>query len=106
MLDMVASPGDPLFYLHHTNLDRLWWLWQEANLTSRLTDMSGRNIPDVAWLEKNGIEYPGNDLVDYFGDGGNVTTLNHNLWMVDIVPNATIAEVMDIRGDLICAEYV
>jgi tyrosinase len=21
------SPADPVFWLHHANLDRLWWVW-------------------------------------------------------------------------------
>ncbi|GME39079.1 amino acid transporter [Neofusicoccum parvum] len=106
MLDVVGSPGEPVFFLHHTNLDRLWWEWQQANLTTRLTDMGGRNIPYTSYLEQNGMDYPSASLTDYFGDDGNVTTLNHNLWMLEIMPNATIKEVMDLGGDLICAEYV
>ncbi|KAK7718911.1 hypothetical protein SLS57_006021 [Botryosphaeria dothidea] len=106
MLDVVASPGDPLFMLHHTNLDRLWWLWQSVNLPSRLTDMTGRNIPLLTYLEQNDFTYPGADILDYDGDPGNVTTLNHNLWMVGLIPNATIADVMDLGGETICAEYV
>lgn len=92
--------------LHHTNLDRLWWLWQSVNLPSRLTDMTGRNIPLLTYLEQNDFTYPGADILDYDGDPGNVTTLNHNLWMVGLIPNATIADVMDLGGETICAEYV
>lgn len=106
MLDAVASPSDPLFFLHHTNLDRLWWEWQLANLTARLTDMSGRNVPRPSYLAQNNFTYPGPEILDYDGDEGNVTTLHHNLWMVGLIPNATIGEVMDLRGELICAEYV
>lgn len=25
----AASPNDPIFWLHHANVDRLWALWQE-----------------------------------------------------------------------------
>ncbi|KAL1591365.1 hypothetical protein SLS60_012064 [Paraconiothyrium brasiliense] len=106
MLDVVASPSDPLFFLHHTNLDRLWWTWQLNNLTYRLTDMGGRNIPTDSYLAQNNFTYPGPELLDYDGDSANVTTLNHTLWMVGLIANATVGDVMDLRGDLICAEYV
>lgn len=26
--DVFSSPGDPTFYLHHANIDRVWWIWQ------------------------------------------------------------------------------
>lgn len=46
-------------------------------------------------------------LVDWFGDGnGTETTLRHTLWSAGILPNATVAEVMDLRGTVVCAEYV
>jgi hypothetical protein len=28
MSDLTGSPFDPLFYLHHCNIDRLWAMWQ------------------------------------------------------------------------------
>ncbi|KHD74468.1 tyrosinase family protein [Actinoplanes utahensis] len=24
------APNDPVFWLHHCNIDRLWWLWQQS----------------------------------------------------------------------------
>lgn len=101
-----ASPGDPLFFLHHTNLDRLWWKWQEANLSSRLTDMSGRNTPTDSNLESDGWLFPSDSVLEYDGDPANVTTMNHVLWVVDLLPNVTVADVMDLRGNVICAEYI
>lgn len=26
--DPYTSPGDPVFYLHHSMIDRIWWMWQ------------------------------------------------------------------------------
>lgn len=40
------------------------------------------------------------------GDNGTETTAGHILWMAGIMENVTIADVMDITGNVICAEYV
>jgi hypothetical protein len=35
----VATAGfDPIFYLHHANVDRLWAIWQNSNTTTLPTD--------------------------------------------------------------------
>lgn len=34
--DVFTSPGDPAFYLHHSMIDRVWWLWQTADPTRRI----------------------------------------------------------------------
>jgi tyrosinase len=30
MSDPAVSPADPVFWMHHANLDRLWWQWYES----------------------------------------------------------------------------
>ncbi|KAI1335928.1 hypothetical protein F5Y15DRAFT_419386 [Xylariaceae sp. FL0016] len=37
-LNTMAAPNDPLFWLHHVQLDRLWWKWQQDEPSSRLHD--------------------------------------------------------------------
>lgn len=32
---------DPIFFLHHTQLDRLWWIWQHRDLENRRMAYSG-----------------------------------------------------------------
>jgi len=125
MLDPISSPGDPIFYLHHTWLDKLWWDWQARDLPARLRDISGRNVADpLAQLPNTDpaglpvifppletfppldtlVPPPGSPLPE--GDPGNVTTLSHKLNMFGVIPNATIRDVMDIGGSLLCYEYV
>jgi tyrosinase len=40
------------------------------------------------------------------GDAGNETTMSHVLNMLGVVPNATIADVVDIAGGILCYEYL
>ncbi len=40
-MSVANSIPDPLFFLHHANLDRIWWNWQKGDLTNRLKDVSG-----------------------------------------------------------------
>ncbi|KAK0717690.1 hypothetical protein B0T26DRAFT_645568, partial [Lasiosphaeria miniovina] len=99
MSNTMLSPGDPLFYLHHAWLDRLWWLWQSKDLATRLTEMGGPNVPTANSTPPAAS--------NYFNDGGGaVTTLNHTLWSAGILPNATIADVMDLHGTFVCADYL
>lgn len=106
MYNQNGSPGDPVFFLHHANLDRHWWQWQKANLSARLTDMSGSVFPKESAMIAGDWLMPSSAYLDYDGDPGNQTTLNHVLWTMGIMPNHTIAEVMDLQGSLICADYV
>ena len=126
MLNPISSPGDPIFYLHHTWLDKVWWDWQARNLSTRLTDISGSNVqdPNVGFPEIPGNDtgspllgngsFPGGTFGDptikppatLDGDPGNITTLNHVLSTLELIPNVTIADVMDIGGGYLCYEYV
>lgn len=129
MTDPIASPGDPIFYLHHTWLDRLFWQWQSLDLPARLTEMGGGNIqtgfgfgPPPTSGEEGGPPVvlptgwfppfdsmrplPGSPPQVPVGDPGNTTTLSHVLNMFGVIPNATIADVMDIGGPLLCFEYI
>lgn len=37
----MSSPNDPVFWLHHCNIDRLWALWQQRNPGSSYLPPSG-----------------------------------------------------------------
>ncbi|CZR52293.1 related to monophenol monooxygenase (tyrosinase) [Phialocephala subalpina] len=87
MIDVAASPGDPMFFMHHTYLDRIWWQWQQINATSRLYGMGGNTTtsePATGWV---------------------TTTLDYVLSSYGIIPNVTIDEVMNIQGGYLCYEY-
>lgn len=107
MNNAVMSSGDPVFYLHHAWLDRAWWKWQLLDKENRLYDIgSARNIPNHEMLYVLGSSAPNMYLLDYCGDNGNVTTLNHVLYTYDLKANVTVEDVMDLNGETICAEYV
>jgi tyrosinase len=46
----TASPNDPVFFLHHAEVDRMWAAWQENNLQSgdaaRTVDHGNPGFPD------------------------------------------------------------
>ncbi|OOF95563.1 hypothetical protein ASPCADRAFT_170305 [Aspergillus carbonarius ITEM 5010] len=44
MLDTWASVQDPVFFLHHAMVDRVWTLWQQEDPESRLEAVNGTGI--------------------------------------------------------------
>lgn len=45
MASYYTSTNDPVFYLHHAGVDRIWWQWQAANLNTRLNQIQGKTSP-------------------------------------------------------------
>ncbi|KAK4542845.1 hypothetical protein LTR36_006034 [Oleoguttula mirabilis] len=39
--DLFTSPGDPYFYLHHAQIDRVYWIWQNQDLANRQNAIGG-----------------------------------------------------------------
>ncbi|CCT73062.1 related to monophenol monooxygenase [Fusarium fujikuroi IMI 58289] len=94
MGDMYSSPGDPIFWLHHTNVDRLWDIWQRLDWPARKSDISG---PDTQYA------YP----YDFFGDKAykNIT-LAYVMDFGNLLPDrryVTVEEAMDTRR--LCYTY-
>ncbi|KAI1418595.1 Di-copper centre-containing protein [Hypoxylon sp. FL1857] len=40
-VDLFTSPNDPIFYLLHSQIDRLWAIWQGQNLEERTFEITG-----------------------------------------------------------------
>lgn len=78
---------DPLFYMHHANIDRIWTEWQGINIT-RILDVGG---PRVAF-DYDYVQAPEVDLLMKINLG-------------NIAGNATIAELVYTRGPKMCYIY-
>ena len=39
--DFATSPGDPAFYFHHSQVDRIWTLWQNLDIEKRRLAIGG-----------------------------------------------------------------
>ena len=75
---------DPVFYLHHAQIDHLWWQWQQENRSKRIYEYTGKQTKtatsDDASLDK---------LLRYGG-------------FVDDIP---VRQVMDTEGGFLCYRY-
>ncbi|KAF1849647.1 Di-copper centre-containing protein [Cucurbitaria berberidis CBS 394.84] len=79
------SPGDPLFFLHHGNLDRILWAWQQKDLKTRLNQVGGPIAP--------------------FDYGGKNVTLDFEVNIGNLAGNATLKSLLDTQGGTLCYTY-
>ena len=84
--ETFTAPYDPLFFLHHTQLDRLWWLWQQRDGEdgeSRLNAYGGHK-------QRHSIE---------------MASLEDDIEMRGLAENVQVRRVMDTEGELLCYRY-
>ncbi|KAF5325995.1 hypothetical protein D9611_000744 [Ephemerocybe angulata] len=84
MTSFYSSPNDPLFYLHHAGLDRVWWTWQHANPKKRLQEIGGRSSPNPPY---------------------GVVTLDYPLEFAGFAPTVPIRDAIDVGYEPYCYAY-
>jgi tyrosinase len=82
-----TSTNDPLFFMHHAQLDRIWALWQSLK-PHHVFDMGGPTYPN----------------------GTGHTDLNYPVFMIDeLGPQVPIYKLMDTKNKngqgILCYEY-
>lgn len=72
------AAGDPIFWMHHCNIDRLWASWNKA----------GRQNPSGAWLTKQFVfaDENGNRVMATVKDFNSITQLNYTYDRFEPVP--------------------
>lgn len=56
LTDTATSPNDPIFWLHHTNIDRIaegWWSTHDYQYLPRASGPTGDNVDDIVWPNAN-----------------------------------------------------
>lgn len=73
--------------MHHTQIDRLWWQWQEKDLAVRELDYSGGS-----WNKTS-------------SNAGGVASLDDVLPMLGLAKDITVREAMSTKKALFCYAY-
>lgn len=89
-METNSERSDPIFWVHHAQIDRLWWRWQMKEPVNRTT-----------------IAYEGPTTVDENG----WPSLDWNATLQDVFPmyrmadDVSVAELMDTEGEILCYRY-
>jgi tyrosinase len=46
MYNTWSSINDPMFFMHHANIDRMWYIWQKSGPSTRLVDVTAYTYPN------------------------------------------------------------
>jgi len=91
MSDILSSPGDPIFFLHHGMVDKAWAQWQAMDPATRVTGVTAMGGYTTQTKPADGI------WVD--------TTLSYQLSTMNVIPNMNISMVMDTENEYLCYRY-
>lgn len=82
-LFFLLTSLDPIFFLHHAQLDRIWWRWQQEIPSARLIDYSGKHM--------------------YNSTGE--ASLSDPLMFAGFTEDMSVVDVMDTQGGPLCYRY-
>ncbi|KAM0795969.1 hypothetical protein BDR22DRAFT_893659 [Usnea florida] len=79
----MTAANDPVFFVHHVQLDRLWWRWQQEDLDHRIDEYRGKHMYNSTG------EASTSDILMYAG-------------FAEDIP---VSQVMDTQGGFLCYRY-
>lgn len=82
---MLTIIAEPLFYMHHTMIDYVFWKWQQID-------------PEVRHHQVGGPVKP----YDYTGTN---VTLDFEINLGAIAPSIPLRDTLDTQGGLFCYNY-
>lgn len=102
----MGSPNDPVFFLHHANVDRYWYKWQQQNPAFITEDSYGgpnhvgnpSKSSDLLMFLTNGAQWQCNGPKCMPADFSKFQ-LSGSKW------KTTIGDVIDSKGSQICVNY-
>ncbi|CAD6886122.1 unnamed protein product [Tilletia controversa] len=99
------SPNDPIFFLHHVNVDRLWWFWQNGDTTGR--GLPSRSV-NTADLNSRFWAFSGNTVQFQFDPTGGPEASLFDVQTLQglVLPNIETYKLMDITRPPLCYKYV
>jgi tyrosinase len=83
MGDVYASPGDPVFWLHHLFIDHNYRIWQLGDENAR-TSAAGVNGKDAY---------------------GNTLTMDTMVYMEGLAPDIAIRDIINTKSTTLCYRY-
>ena len=89
MADFYGSPGDPLFYINHAQVDDIWAIWQAQDSATRQYAISGT---------KNFVRTPSSSIFQ----------LSDSIDLEDLSPYGPrpIREFLNIKSGPFCYRYM
>jgi hypothetical protein len=78
----LLTQTDPVFFLHHAQIDRLWWLWQQDN-PRRLVEYNG-------YADRNSSKK---------------ASINDLLPMLGLAPDLPVSTIISTTSGLLCYRY-
>ncbi|KAK7688337.1 hypothetical protein QCA50_008709 [Cerrena zonata] len=92
MSNIGHSPNDPIFFLHHANLDRIWAAWQSHDPANRLAVGGGRTQ-----VLQDYDEFP--------AGAPPFIEASEQLRFSGLTTEPLLGEVLQTKGKLLCYEY-
>ncbi|MCA9694467.1 MAG: tyrosinase family protein [Myxococcales bacterium] len=80
----MTSPNDPVFWLHHAQVDRLWAKWQETH----------PGLPNYNPMQSGGVGHRANDMMWPWDGGASKTTI---LGIAQLLPSYAGTDIVRCR---------